>query len=209
LFDIALKLTCKIGILAGLQQFKVFEFIKKELYMNHLRNLLVISAVAAFAGCASPVDVGTKKEAPIETPATNTTPPAPAATRDVAPVVAPAIDPLNDPKGALAKRSVYFDFDSYVIKGEFQTLLEAHAKYLRDHKDRKVSIEGNADERGSREYNLALGQKRAEAVKKALIQLSVSEAQLEAVSLGEEKPRAAGHDEASWAENRRGDLRYL
>jgi peptidoglycan-associated lipoprotein len=181
--------------------------------MKHLLSLstaaTIAAVVATFAGCASPVDVGTKKEAPIETPATNTTPPAPAATREVAPVVAPEVDALNDPKGVLAKRSVYFDFDSYVIKAEFQSLVEAHAKYLRDHKARKVSIEGNADERGSREYNLALGQKRAEAVKKALTQLGVSESQLEAVSLGEEKPRASGHDESSWAENRRGDLRYL
>ena len=177
--------------------------------MNVLRSLVALSAVAIVAGCASPVDVGAKKEAPIETPKTTTAPPVAADTRKVEQVVAPEVDPLNDPKGVLAKRSVYFDFDSYVIKAEYQGVIEAHAKYLRDHKARKVSVEGNADERGSREYNVALGQKRAEAVKKALVQAGAAESQLEAVSFGEEKPRATGHDEAAWAENRRGDLRYL
>ena len=115
---------------------------------------------------------------------------------------------LKDPKSILSKRSIYFDFDSYVIKSEYQPLVEAHGKFLREHPELKVLIQGNADERGSREYNLALGQKRAEAVRKALTLLGAKDAQIEAVSLGEEKPKNAGHDEAAWAENRRGDVLY-
>ena len=115
---------------------------------------------------------------------------------------------LKDPKSILSKRSVYFDFDSYVIKDEHKALVEAHGKFLREHPEIKMLIQGNADERGSREYNLALGQKRAEAVRKALTLLGAKDAQIEAVSLGEEKPKNAGHDEAAWAENRRGDMLY-
>ena len=115
---------------------------------------------------------------------------------------------LKDPKSILSKRSVFFDYDQYVIKEEFRPLLEAHARFLAANAKMKILIQGNADERGSREYNLALGQKRADAVKKSLILLGAKEDQLEAVSLGEEKPRNPGHDEAAWAENRRGDLLY-
>ena len=111
-------------------------------------------------------------------------------------------------QGVLAKRSVFFDYDSYVIKDEYKSLVEAHAKFLVANPKVKMLIQGNADERGSREYNLALGQKRAEAVRKALTLLGAKDAQIEAVSLGEEKPKNAGHDEAAWAENRRGDILY-
>ncbi|WP_016833102.1 peptidoglycan-associated lipoprotein Pal [Herbaspirillum lusitanum] len=117
-------------------------------------------------------------------------------------------DPLNDPQGILSKRSIYFDYDSYTVKDEFRSVVEAHAKYLNSHKDRKVIIQGNTDDRGGTEYNLALGQKRAEAVRKALVLLGVSDAQVEAVSFGKEKPKALGSDEAAWAENRRADIAY-
>lgn len=119
-----------------------------------------------------------------------------------------ANDPLNDPTSILSKRSVYFDLDSYVVKDEFKPVVEAHAKYLIAHSDRKVIIQGNTDERGGSEYNLALGQKRAEAVRRALALLGVSDAQMEAVSFGKEKPKAAGSNEAAWAENRRSDIAY-
>lgn len=117
-------------------------------------------------------------------------------------------DPLNDPQGVLAKRSVYFDYDSYSIKDQFKPLIEAHASYLVSHKDRKILIQGNTDQRGGTEYNLALGQKRAEALRRALNLLGVPDAQMEAVSLGKEKPKAQGSDEASYAENRRADIVY-
>jgi peptidoglycan-associated lipoprotein len=117
-------------------------------------------------------------------------------------------DPLNDATGMLAKRSVYFDFDSYVVKDEFKPVIEAHSQYLIKNADRKIVIQGNTDERGGSEYNLALGQKRAEAVRRALNLLGVPDAQIEAVSFGKEKPKATGSNEAAWAENRRADIAY-
>jgi peptidoglycan-associated lipoprotein len=117
-------------------------------------------------------------------------------------------DPLNDATGMLAKRSVYFDFDSYVVKDEFKPVIEAHSQYLIKNTDRKVVIQGNTDERGGSEYNLALGQKRAEAVRRALNLLGVADSQIEAVSFGKEKPKATGSNEAAWAENRRADIAY-
>jgi peptidoglycan-associated lipoprotein len=117
-------------------------------------------------------------------------------------------DPLNDATGMLAKRSVYFDFDSYVVKDEFKPVIEAHSQYLIKNTDRKIVIQGNTDERGGSEYNLALGQKRAEAVRRALNLLGVADSQIEAVSFGKEKPKATGSNEAAWAENRRADIAY-
>jgi peptidoglycan-associated lipoprotein len=115
---------------------------------------------------------------------------------------------LKDPKSILSKRSVYFDLDSFTVKDEFKPLVEAHAKYLRENAGAKVLIQGNTDERGSREYNLALGQKRADALKKMLILLGAKEDQVESVSLGEEKPKAQGSTEEAYSENRRDDILY-
>ncbi len=120
------------------------------------------------------------------------------------------MDPaLTDPRSPLSKRSIYFDYDSFVVKDEFKPLVEAHAAYLKRNPRTRIVIEGHTDERGSREYNLALGQKRAEAVKRVLTLLGVAEAQIETVSFGEEKPRRTGSTEADYAENRRGDIRYV
>ncbi|HMM84117.1 peptidoglycan-associated lipoprotein Pal [Azohydromonas sp.] len=104
-------------------------------------------------------------------------------------------------------RVVYFDFDSYVVKGEFQPLVEAHAKRLVANRNQRVVIEGHTDERGGREYNLALGQRRAEAVLRSLTLLGVDDAQLEAVSFGEERPAVAASNEDAWAKNRRAELK--
>ena len=170
-------------------------------------------AALVLAGCAStplqdaPVPI-TEKSAPA-TPATS--PPTPAADpRAVARVEAApgTVDPLNDPASPLSRRSVFFDFDQFVVKPEFTPVIEAHGRFLAANKNRRIVVEGNTDERGSREYNLALGQKRSEAVRKALVALGVPDAQLEAVSFGEEKPRASGGDDAAMAENRRADLAY-
>jgi peptidoglycan-associated lipoprotein len=117
-------------------------------------------------------------------------------------------DPLTDPNNILFKRSVYFDFDKFDIKPDYRSLIEAHAKYLLSHSNRMMTIEGNADERGSREYNLALGQKRAVAVKQMMNLYGVKDSQIETISFGKEKPINDGHDEAAWAENRRDDIRY-
>jgi len=109
----------------------------------------------------------------------------------------------------LSKRSIYYDFDAYNIKEEYAHLVEAHGKFLLEHKDMKVRIEGNCDERGSREYNLALGQRRADSVKKAMTLLGVPAKQIQTVSFGAEKPKSPGHDEEAWAENRRSDIVYV
>ena len=178
----------------------------------------VLGALLAIAaGCSSvPLDEG--KDAPIEnrgpgSAAGSGQSAAPGAggaaqqsSRPVAEVTVP--DPLNDPKSPLAQRSIYFDYDSFVVKDQYRSTLEAHARYLATNKTRRIAIQGNTDERGSREYNLALGQKRAEAVRQSLAVLGVPEAQMEAVSFGEEKPRSPGQDEASFAENRRADIAY-
>ena len=105
-------------------------------------------------------------------------------------------------------KTIYFDYDSFVIKDEFQSVVEAHARYIKADKNRKVAVEGHTDERGGREYNLALGQKRAEAVRRALGLLGVSDTQVEAVSFGKEKPSVAGSDEAALAKNRRAEIAY-
>jgi peptidoglycan-associated lipoprotein len=107
-----------------------------------------------------------------------------------------------------ANRTVYFDYDSYAIRPEFQALIETHAKIIKADKNKKVAIEGHTDERGGREYNLALGQKRAEAVRRALGLLGVSENQMEAVSFGKEKPAVLGSTEAAMEKNRRAEISY-
>jgi peptidoglycan-associated lipoprotein len=117
-------------------------------------------------------------------------------------------DPRKDPASPLATREIFFDYDSFVVKDEYHSMLEAHAAYLMSHRDARLILQGNADERGSREYNLALGQKRAEAVRKALAVMGASDAQMEAVSFGEEKLRNLDHSEEAQAENRRVDVVY-
>ncbi len=111
-------------------------------------------------------------------------------------------------QGILAKRSVYFDYDSNVVKEDYRAMLQAHAKFLVANPTRTIRIEGNTDERGSREYNLALGSRRGDAVKKLLNVLGVPETRIEVISFGEEKPKGTGSDEAAFAENRRADISY-
>jgi len=151
------------------------------------------------------------KESPAQAPVVQTAAPAqstPAtAQRTVAPKPA-AVNPLRDPGSILAKRSVFYPLDNYAVGPEYQPMLKAHAAYLREHPGANVVIEGNCDERGSREYNLALGQRRADNVGKMLVLLSASAKQIETVSFGEEKPKAPGHDESSWSQNRRSDIVY-
>lgn len=166
--------------------------------MTGVRLGMATLLIAALAGCHS----GTKLNQSAGSSMSST---AGAQTTSVVPA---QVDELNNPNGPLAKRSIYFDFDSYTVKSDYQPLLQAHARYLRSHPDRHVLIQGNTDERGTTEYNLALGERRSEAVLHDLETLGVPDSQLEAVSLGKEKPLAMGHDEASWAQNRRADLVY-
>jgi len=173
--------------------------------MNWKQLVLGTATVTLLAACAS------TKPATVAT-ASNT---GAASSQNAAPVdtgnsgmTSMKADPLHDPNSPLAKRSVYFAFDSSAISGTDKPTVEAHAGYLKEHGDNKVIIQGNTDARGSREYNLALGQRRAESVKSALEVLGVKENQVEAVSLGKEKPKATGTTEADYAENRRADILY-
>jgi peptidoglycan-associated lipoprotein len=111
--------------------------------------------------------------------------------------------------GMLANRTIYFDFDSAVIKGEGIPVVAAHAKFLAAHPDARVRLEGNTDERGSREYNIGLGERRAQSVRSAMLLQGVSDGQITTVSYGEERPVDPGHNEAAWAKNRRVDIVYL
>jgi peptidoglycan-associated lipoprotein len=173
--------------------------------MKHLTLMIALAALAA--GCSSTPDTKTPvTEAPkSSTPgsgglagssgATTATPGGSVRGTDMA---------ANKP----TTRSVYFDFDSNSVKDTDRGTVQAHSKYMADKRDTKIRIEGNCDERGSREYNLALGQRRAESVKKVMTVLGVSDGRIETVSFGEEKPVANGHDEKSWAQNRRADIKY-
>ena len=156
------------------------------------------------AACASKEPV--KEPAPVvertSPPVTNV----PTSQTSTSPMI--PVDPRKDPQNMLYKRSVYFDYDSNAVKDEFRPLIQAHAKYLVENRNARAKLEGNTDERGSREYNLALGQRRAEAVKKIMTVIGVPEARLETVSFGKEKPVADGHEESSWWRNRRTDVKY-
>jgi peptidoglycan-associated lipoprotein len=179
-------------------------------------STLHYSAIA-LAGALVLSACGSKPLAPVESasgtaPATSasTTKPAtpPAATAQAAPQ-AKAVPAHLDPASIISKeRSVYFELDAYGVDTKFMPIVQAHGQYLAANPALSIRVEGHADERGGTEYNLALGQKRADAVVKVLKTYGVKDSQLEAVSFGKEKPKAQGHDEAAWAQNRRVDLAY-
>ena len=173
---------------------------------THISRIAMAIAVLALAACsttklAETADVTGKA---VVAAAAAATAPAPAQSA-VAPVVA---DHLNPSSLISKERSVFFDFDQFVIKANDGPMIERQGKYLASKQNLAIRVEGNADERGGREYNLALGQKRADAVVRALKVYGVGEKQLEAVSFGSEKPAMQGHDEVVWAQNRRVDLAY-
>ena len=179
-------------------------------YINRLA-LMGSMASAILLGACSSTPLAPTAVAPVQAPKVQ-----PAAAPSVAPQLAtPApvskgeLAAYLDPANPLSKdKSVFFDFDQYVVKPEGQRVLEMHGKYLSAHSAVKIKVEGNADEQGGAEYNLALGQKRADAVVKVLKVFGVNDTQMEAVSFGKEKPKALGHDEQSRAQNRRVDLDY-
>jgi len=175
--------------------------------MRKLSTLaFIVTTAAILSACSTPVKVA--EPAPVVEKTIEKAPEPVADTRTVKPVETRSIDPLDDPKGVLANRSIYFDFDSYVVRDDGKPVVENHSAYLSKNKQRSILIQGNTDERGGAEYNLALGQKRAEAVRKSMSTLGVPESQIEAVSLGKEKPKATGSNEEAWAQNRRADIVY-
>ncbi len=176
--------------------------------MKLTRYALTLIAAAALAGCGSAVKLD--EPAPVETrqpvaaaPTQAQTPAQPAQT------AVPTVDLFEQYTRDVnnGKRVVYFDFDSDVVKEEYRPLIDLHAKRLNANKKAALNLEGHTDERGGREYNLALGQRRAEAVAKSLTLLGVSANQVEAVSFGKERPAAQGSNEEAWAKNRRVELK--
>ncbi len=178
-----------------------------------MKKIVLAALVAlAVAGCQT-----TPTPAPVEDKSGTTPPPATSAPSGTSTTgttaggvtgTTTAVNPLRDPNNVLSKRSIFFEFDSFTVSDQFKPLVEAHARYLNANRSARVTLQGHGDERGAREYNIALGQKRAEAVKRMMTLLGVQEMQIETVSFGEEKPQNPGHDEAAWAENRRVDIVY-
>jgi|SRR5499427_8774494 len=160
-------------------------------------------AVALMYGCAS-----TPETKPTEPQAAPAQPPAAPPAAAVKPLQPSTVQGESLKDGTLGKRSVYYDLDKYDIKDEYRPVLQAHGRYLAEHRGTKMLIQGNCDERGSREYNIALGQRRAEGVKRMLVLMGATDSQVEPVSLGEEKPRCSEHAEGCWSQNRRSDMLY-
>lgn len=185
--------------------------------MTSAKTFVLTATLAALLGaCSSAPVVPAAAPAPAA-PAAQPAVPAPAPATPATPAPAPAATPVQpmalpahlDPKSEISlQRSIFFDFDQQTIKPEFVSVVERHGRYLQANPALAVRLEGHADERGSAEYNLALGQRRAESVRKALRVVGVKDSQMEALSWGEERPRATGHDEAAWAQNRRVDIQY-
>lgn len=182
-----------------------------------MKNFLIGVSVALLLGaCASketPKEIKVEDRSPPVTSTTSTTnPPSTQGTQGQQTGTTlsnrPLVDPLKDPNNPLSKRVIYFEYDKDAVKGEFASLVQAHAAYLSQNRNRKVRLEGHADERGSREYNMALGQRRADAVRKASAVLGVGNERMETISFGEDKPKSSGHDEAAWAQNRRVEIVY-
>jgi len=173
------------------------------------RILLAASVAVVLSGCGSAVKLD---NAPVEDRSvTSTAPIADTSKNNVAKTTVAPVEtakPSQDSALNASSRIVYFDYDSYVIKPEFQAVIETHARFIKADKTKKVAIEGHTDERGGREYNLALGQKRSEVVRRALTLLGVADSQLEAVSFGKEKPAVSGNTEAAWEKNRRAEISY-
>lgn len=170
-----------------------------------LKMALAGALVALTAACSTPVELDKNAAgAPVESRTPGSRGASGVATVDTSKNTASGAG-SSIPAGL--SRVIYFDFNSYVIKDEFRPTVEAFAKALAADRKLKIAIEGHTDERGGREYNLALGQKRAEAVVRALVVLGAQDAQVEAVSYGKERPASAGADEAAWAKNRRAELR--
>ena len=181
--------------------------------MTKISLAILPAMMLVLGGCGS----SEVKETPPEATATETrsiVPPppaetAPAETQVAEPVPEPEpVDPLNDPDSLLSQRIVYFDFDSSVIKDEAMPMVRAHAEYLASNGDVSLTLSGHADERGTREYNIALGERRADSVRRILVANGVAENQIKLISYGEERPAQLGHNESAWAANRRAEFEY-
>jgi peptidoglycan-associated lipoprotein len=177
-----------------------------------IRLLLVLSLVSLFFGCSSDQ---VKEEEPVAVEDLSSSA-ANAGETDDSSTQAYGTDDgstgdfseLDDPQSALSVRVLYFEYNSYEIRSEYRSTIEAHSAYLSQNPGTTITLEGHADERGSREYNLALGESRAQAVKQQMLLLGASSSQIRLVSYGEERPAVDGHDEYSWQQNRRVEILY-
>jgi peptidoglycan-associated lipoprotein len=197
-------------------QYVFYNTTLRPIFQGDVMRALAISAILllTLVGCSGNKTKPTASPEAMDTSAqtadtSSATQEAPAASTSEASTSNVSGNPLTDPANILSHRKVYFDFDDYSIKAYYKDLIEAHAKYLVNNPSAKVTLEGHADERGTREYNLALGQKRATAVKQMMNLLGANDSQIETVSYGEEKPASAGTGEYSWSLNRRVEIRYL
>jgi peptidoglycan-associated lipoprotein len=192
-----------VNLLVGCSLFKSKKSTAKPAE-DQVTSAPISNADTPRTGDAASADVNAQPVTQAESNAATST----AAADTAAPASTGQTGSLNDASGALSKRSVYFPFDVDAIQASDKPTIQAHGEYLGSHPDTKVRVEGNADERGSSEYNLALGQRRANNTRKALVLSGAKASQIEAISYGEEKPVATGHDEDSWAQNRRSDIKY-
>ena len=141
-------------------------------------------------------------------PAAEETMPAEPVKEEVVEVAPKPVDPLDDPNSMLSQRIVYFDFDSSTVREDALPIIKAHADYLASNSGVNITLEGHCDERGTREYNIALGERRADAVRRLLIANGVSSNQIRPISYGEERPAMLGHNESAWSANRRAEFTY-
>jgi peptidoglycan-associated lipoprotein len=173
----------------------------KKVALSLIMTALLAACASTPAPTTTPADQGTNGSS---NSSANTNP----AVVDLTQGQKKAFTELTDPNSILSNRRVYFDFDSFIVRPDFHELVQAHAKYLNTHKDAKVILQGHTDNRGTAEYNLALGQKRSDAVRKMFNVLGVPDSQIETVSFGEERPLEAGEGEEIWARNRRAEILY-
>jgi peptidoglycan-associated lipoprotein len=179
--------------------------INKEFKMRILTkiSLALIPAMFLLGGCGSEE---VKPTAAADAPPSPAVPVETSAAQPMA--AAPVVDPLNDPDSMLSQRKVYFEYDSSVVQSDSMPVIRAHAEYLSSNNGMSFTLEGHADERGTREYNIALGERRADAVRRILVANGVSDGQIKVISYGEERPAAFGHAENSWSRNRRAEMMY-
>lgn len=177
-------------------------------------SLVLLPAMFLLGGCGSTSETQPEAGAemppsPAETEATATTATdGDAAAASAQPMAAEPVDPLTDPNSMLSDRKIFFDFDSSLVRDESMPMIRAHAEYLAANSGASFTLEGHADERGTREYNIALGEKRADAVRRILMANGVAAGQIKIISYGEERPAAFGHNEEAWSRNRRAELMY-
>lgn len=172
--------------------------------MRHLSLISLGLATLLLAGCPRPPEVPPDPP-PVEIPEASDSG---MSTGTVQPPAPRVLDPFEDPDNPLSKMVIYFDFDQSTIRAEFVDVVNAHGRYLARNKDKRVRLEGHADERGSREYNIGLGERRAQSVRRMLKLQGVSDSQIATVSYGEERPAVEGHNESAWARNRRVEIVY-